>query len=58
MTWVRPDSWDRQGCRVPQDLLVSQVPLDLEAPRVYLERLASRANLGRQDMPDHLEEMG
>ncbi|KFO30988.1 Collagen alpha-1(XXII) chain [Fukomys damarensis] len=41
-----------QSVGVPQDPLVSPAPLDLAAPRVYLERSASRANLGLQDMLD------
>lgn len=58
MTPVHQDSWDRRGCRAPQDLPVSQAPLDLADPRVYLERLASRANLGLLGMLGHLEGMG
>lgn len=58
MTQVLQDSWDHQGCRVPQDPLVSPAPLDLAAPRVYLERSASPANLGLPGMLAHLEGMG
>lgn len=56
--WAHLDSLDHWGCRALQDHRESQDPLDPEAPRVYLERSASRENLGSLGRRGRLERMG